>query len=365
MHKFAYSCPAIFVCMLVACTGGNDAKTGTSDGEGGTGGEQDSGGNGEGGQSVSGGNGGKAAVVTGGNGGSTATGGTAGMSTGGATNNAGGSGGSAGSAGKPGGTGGAPSAGGAPGGTVAVECSKLANCDTFESYTTAGKPAGPWTGFETPGGTLAVDETRGFGGSKKSIKITVNPGGDMTARMRHMGSGLLPADELYMRMMVWMDAPPKGSGHWNWMWGEGNVSQKSGGKLSDAFIASGGNLNGGTTWMLYGGGASGGYQDCWAQAQTKLPVGRWACYEFHQNSKTNSGDSWIDGKLDEIVGFQDAQPLTGQCLPGNNFTNGLWYIPKVEKAFFGWKMYHTLSGTATAWLDDIAISTKRIGCPAP
>ena len=71
------------------------------------------------------------------------------------------------------------------------------------------------------------------------------------------------------------------------------------------------------------------------------------------------------GRLDEIVGFDDAQSLVGQCLPGHNFTNGLWYVPKIDKAYFGFKMFHDLTETATAWLDDIAISNKRIGCPAP
>ena len=246
-----------------------------------------------------------------------------------------------------------------------MECAKLANCDTFETYASASRPGGPWTGFEVAGGSLAVDQTRGFKGSKKSVKITVNPGGDMTARMRHSGGGLLPADGLYMRMMVWMDAPPKGSGHWNWMWAEGNASAKSGGKLNNAFVASGGNLGNGSTWILYGGGANGGYQDCYASAQTKFPLGRWACYEFHLDGKTNSGEAWVDGKPDSVLGFQDAESTFGQCLAGNNFTNGLWYVPKIEKAFFGFTVYHTLNSTATAWLDDIAISTTRIGCPAP
>lgn len=65
-----------------------------------------------------------------------------------------------------------------------------------------------------------------------------------------------------------------------------------------------------------------------------------------------------------VLDVQNAQPLTGQCVPGFNYTDGLWYIPRVERAFFGFKVYHTLSGSATAWLDDVAISTKRIGCPA-
>jgi hypothetical protein len=364
MHKFAYIWCLLSVSALVDCnTGSNQTmdSNGGESGNAGAGGDPGEAagqsGSSDGGKSSTGGSGGTA---------STSTGGSAGIAQGGSTVG-GGTGGSVaagGSSGKPGGSGGAAAAGGAPGGPASVECSKLANCDTFETYTTAGKPAGPWTGFETSGGTIVVDETRGFGASKKSIKITVNPGGDMTARMRHMGTGVLPADELFMRMMVWIDAPPKGKGHWNWMWGEGNVSQKSGGQLSDAFVASGGNLEGGS-WMLYGGGAKGGFQDCFASARTVLPVGRWACYEFHLDSKTNSVDAWIDGKFDEYLSVQDAQPLTGTCGTGFNYTGGLWYIPKVEKAFFGWKVYHTLTSTATAWLDDIAISTKRIGCPVP
>ena len=361
MHLFASWCFVVLVSLFMSCSSRPTSSEGDESVAGGTAGMgQNEGGaggdgciaNGEGGCDVSG-SGGTTVAVSGGKGGAQVVAGS------------GGSGGAAGSL--AGGAGGkAESSGGAPmGGSHSAECTSLPNCDGFETYSTSARPAGPWTGFEVTGGTLAVDETRGFGGSKKSVKITVNPGGEKTARMRHVGAGLLPADQIYMRMMVWMDAAPQGAGHWNWMLGEGNATQATGGKLSSAFIASGGNLTGGSTWMLYGGGASGGYQDCFAAAQTKLPTGRWACYEFHLNSKTNTGQSWVDGKFDELLAFEDAQPLTGQCLGGHNFTNGLWYVPRIEKVFFGFKIYHTLNATATAWIDDVAIGNKRIGCPGP
>lgn len=366
MHLFASSCLAVIFVTVVSCSGGGNKP---DDGDGGAGGDQaggDGGGSDEGGTTGGGGSVGSGGKETGTGGGTVGgTGGTP-SATGGSGSGGMNSAGVSGTAGKPG-AGGTPGTGGTPSGVLSPECSKLANCDGFESYTTASQPGGPWTGFEVDGGTLAVDQTRGFKGSSKSIKITVSPGTKMLARMRHSGAGLLPSDAIYMRMMVWMDAAPKGpAGHWNWMWAQGDAVAKSGGKLlGDTFVASGGDLKSGSTWMLHGAGASGGFQDCFAAAQTKFPVGRWACYEFHLDGKTNSGEAWVDGKLDEVLSFEDKQPLSGQCVVGNNYTNGLWYVPKIEKAFFGFKMYHTLGGTATAWLDDIAISTTRIGCPAP
>ncbi len=362
MKKFA--CLSLVVCMSgwIACTQGGPEGLEPSEDDSdnaGTGGEQnDTGGAGgqDQGEPAEGGQAGQEPASPGGEGGH-AVGGAGSGGTAGAA----GSGGTAGAA--MGGGAGTSSMGGGGGGAPGTPCAQLAHCDSFESYTTGSRPGGPWTGFEV-GGTLAVDETRGFGGSKKSVKIIATPGGGMTSRMRHSGAGVLPADEIYLRMMVWMDAVPKGEGHWNWLWGEGNASQQSGGKLNNAFVASGGSLASGRTWMLYGGGAAGGYQDCFAHAQTRFPLGRWVCYEFYLSSKTNTGHAWVDGRLDELLSFDDAQPLSGQCLPGHNFTGGKWFVPRIEKVFFGWKMYHTLDSAATAWIDDAAISTKRIGCPA-
>ncbi|MDX2024058.1 MAG: hypothetical protein SF187_27710 [Deltaproteobacteria bacterium] len=344
---------AVYVAVCFAFVACSSAQQSTTNGENEAGSSQaGAGGAGQGGEGDTAGAAGLPNDTNGGRGGSAAGGAPAGSggaaAGGGAAANAGGTAGKAAT----GGTSGAPGS----------DCGKLADCDTFESYTPGSRPGGPWTGFETTNGSVTVDETRAFRGSKRSVKISINPAAEMTARMRHAGTGLLPADEIFMRMMVWMDAPPRGSGHWNWMWGEGTVTQKSGGKLINAFIASGGSLSGGT-WMLYGGSANNGFQDCFAQASTAFPVGRWVCYEAHFNGKSNSAETWIDGKRDELLSVEDAQPLTGQCVPGFNYTNNLWYIPRIEKAFFGFKVYHTLNASATAWIDDVAISTTRIGCP--
>lgn len=259
-------------------------------------------------------------------------------------------------------TGGRMAAGGAGG--SGLSCAELSNCDSFEAYASGSRPAGPWTAFEVSGGSLSVDETRSFGTGKKSLKISVSPGGEMLARMQHKGTGVLPAESLYMRMMVYMDEAPKGSGHWNWMGAEGTVAAKSGGRLSNAYVGNGGNLTGGSTWMIYAAGANGGFQDCFSAASTKLPTKQWACFELYLDAKTDRALAWVNGKPDDLLSVDAAVPLAGNCVPGFDYTNGKWFIPRLEKLYFGWRMYHTLAAPAAAWLDDIAIGTTRIGCPA-
>ena len=250
-------------------------------------------------------------------------------------------------------------------GPVAPACAQLPGCDDFENYTSGQRPAGEWTGFEVDGGSLAVDGTRGFGASRKSIKISVNAGdGGRKARMQHKGTGLLPADVVFMRMMFWMEgATPRGEGHWNWIWGDGDLSLKSGGLMNNASIATGGFLGSDNTFLLYTGAKQASFVDCFSPSSTKIPVGRWACLEFELNSTTNSVRSWIDGKLDLAASVEQGIPISGMCVAGHN-PPGLWLVPRPQRVFFGWTMFHSVGAPATAWLDDIAMATTRIGCPA-
>ncbi len=254
---------------------------------------------------------------------------------------------------------------GGNGGTVvnAQPCSSIANCDDFEAYNANGNPGGQWSGFATTGGSIAVDTTRAFSGTK-SVKITMTPSAN-EVHMRHGGYGMLPANNLFVRMQVWLDAAPTGDAlHWHWIQARGNVSAESGGKLGDVFLGPGAS-NGGNSWILYGGGGSGGYQDCFISTNVRLPVGKWMCYEFQIDGAGNNLHTWIDGKLDEAGDLTAGAPLVGGCIAGHDFTNGIWYIPPVRDLFFGWHKYHTLAATRTIWVDDVIVSANRAACPKP
>lgn len=260
-------------------------------------------------------------------------------------------------------------AGGMAGGVVknpeeVVLCTDQGGCEDFESHTTGTRPGAPWKDFETPGGSIVVDESRAFSG-KRSAKITATAGDSRVVRMWHSGNGLLPADKLYARMMVWLDAAPQGNNlHWNWIRMGGDARGESGGKLHDVTVAPGGSSTG-TSWTHYGGGASGGYQDCFVRGAQKLPIGRWACVEMMANAQTNDVDIWIDGKRDDLSSVEGGAPVPGigSCVLGHDFTMGRWLIPKINRLAFGFSMAHTLTASRTMWIDEIFVGGSRVGCP--
>ncbi len=245
-----------------------------------------------------------------------------------------------------------------------ILCTAQAGCEGFESHTTGSRPGTPWKDFETPGGTIVVDESRAFSG-KRSVKILATAGDSRVVRMGHSGNGLLPADKLYARMMVWLDAAPQGNNlHWNWIRMGGDARGESGGKLHDVTVAPGGSSTG-TSWTHYGGGASGGYQDCFVRGAQKLPTGRWACVEMMVNAQTDDVDIWIDGKHDDLTSVAGGAtvPGIGACVPGHDFTMGRWLIPKINRLAFGFSMAHTLGASRTMWIDEVVVGGSRVGCP--
>lgn len=335
---------ALLLLSLADCTS-QDKANGIDDANGGA--QAGSGGD-EGGNSTGGAAGNEGGV--GGNsnaGGSTANAGASGNAQGGANtggnSNAGGSANTGGSN-----AGGAPNTGGnsnAGGSALMASVCKAPACDDFESYNKGNRPAGPWTSFDVTSGSLAVDDTRAFSGTK-SVKVTLNPSSNLKARMNRNGP---PGDEAYLRMMIYLNSKITGKGvfHWNFMMVEGGGT----------YVVSGGGGSGDTFQHFAGGG-----RDCFTHGDMPVPVGKWTCVEFHLNGKTDLAETYYNGVLDEftqIVGG-DPVPGSGGCLspPADN-----WNIPPPNTLHFGFTMFHELDASATMWMDDAVVSDKRIGCP--
>jgi hypothetical protein len=326
--------------VLAACTGG-----GSKTGQGGSRGSAGQGGGGEaaggsaepgaGGQGVGGSANGGTSV--GGNGGTTPSGGTGGNAGGsktGGTNTGGAN------------TGGTPNTGGVATGAA---CATDARCDDIEKYNAGAKPAGEFSSYSENGGTFTVSTDKAFSGTK-ALKFTLPAGtSGKTVRMQHKGYGLLPRDEIYMRAMVFVETRIGGMDpfHWNIMQVEGNSGN----------IVTGGN----NSYKTFQHGVVGG-RDCFSHGGNLVPIGRWACWEFHVNGATNDVQSFFDGKLDIFTEVTGGDPIPGGsgCL-GSNASG--WAIPNVQRAIFGFSSAHPMTTTATIYLDDIALSDKRIGCP--
>lgn len=85
-----------------------------------------------------------------------------------------------------------------------------------------------------------------------------------------------------------------------------------------------------------------------------IPANKWQCLEYHL---------YPDGTIATWLNNKPVRGLTYQPTKSKSYTNG-WKNSspkaKISGVYFGWESY---SGDAnTLWYDDIAISSKRIGC---
>jgi len=212
-------------------------------------------------------------------------------------------------------------------------CKRALVCDDFEANAAGSVPMG----WGRNGSTVGVDDKRGLSGTHSVHVNKVGQGNAFITRRLPA----LPDNAFFGRMMIWLDKAPSNVGHW------------------DSIRAS--PASGGSPWSNYGGfgtqlGANyySGGSDCWSKSATRIPVGRWACVEFQYDGSKNLMRYWLDG-----------QPVTdlsidgkGQGCSGPN----LWKAPTYGLLSLGW--YNAQGGSAEMWIDDVAVDTKQIGCPA-
>ena len=97
--------------------------------------------------------------------------------------------------------------------------------------------------------------------------------------------------------------------------------------------------------------------DCWHHSKTTIPLNRWACVEWQFDGATNTQRFWLDGQpIDDltVVGKGDG------CINHDLMDN--WYFPTFNALRLGWEHYQL--GPGEAWIDDVAVDSKRVGCPA-
>ncbi|MCA9669318.1 MAG: hypothetical protein KC503_27170, partial [Myxococcales bacterium] len=239
------------------------------------------------------------------------------------------------------------------GADAADPCASALVCERFETFSAGQPPPAPWLTREN-GGTVAVDTTRAYSGSK-SVKFTTNTAGSGSFRralIGYEGAPLFPAaaDHLYGRMMIWLEAAPTGSVHWTNVQGEGDVPNQS----FRALIRYGGQHDG---KLMANYETQGVGSDCWKHSQTTIPEKRWACFEWHFDATKDQMSFWLDGGA--IADLTVTAKGSG-CI--SNGTNGNWYFPTFDRVYVGWEHYQQTS-QRTMWIDDVAFSNQRIGCP--
>lgn len=218
-------------------------------------------------------------------------------------------------------------------------CGQGLVCFDFEGDTPGAKPAAPWTGQGTIDGAKAAHGNR-------SLHVTA--GGDGAFATVKSPGFFPPAEgEYYGRAMFWVDALP--TSHWTFVRSKGPVAGK-----------------GYTAEYTYGGtgkhfianyDTQGVSSDCWKDAGS-VPLGKWACLEWHFKGATNELQLWVDGVEDakaHVVGKGDG------CIADG--TGQTWFAPTFNSLELGFAVYGASTAGFSVWYDDVALGKTRVGCP--
>lgn len=290
------------------------------------------------------------------------------MSSYGTTSGSGGGSGGSGPRSTSGTTSGSTTSGGT-GGMAADPCATAIFCDDFESYTAGSPPGGKWDNNQT-NGSVAVDTGKARSG-KNAVKISADAATDYRSVMISLSDpSLLPAsgNDLYGRMMFFLESAPTGTVHWTFIDGSGPVAGKGydsiyryGGQLP---ITSNGNFVGSQLMANYETPDSyqtppvGPGSDCWLHSDmVVVPVGKWSCAEWQFDGPNNTMRFWLDGMPVDSLTMSG----TGQgCV--NQAATFPWDAPTFQQIDLGFESYQ-MDDARVLWIDDVALSTQRVGCP--
>jgi hypothetical protein len=279
----------------------------------------------------------------------------------GATGNAGANGnagGAAGNASSGGASGAGNGAAGAFAGVTGALCPESAVfCDDFETDVVGQVPGAPWRA-SVNGGTVNVDSTRAFSGSN-AVLANAPLGAAYRRAYFAVDAASFPGAtlEMYGRAMMYLDQISNASSHWTFVQGEGRSADDT----HNALYRYGGQHQNGAQLMANYETTPPVATDCWDHSASTLSAGAWSCVEWRFVVATNEMQFWLNGtELSDIH-------VTGMgegC--GGNDLNGQWTAPPdFDTLYLGWEHYQLPANDINLWVDDVAVSTERVGCPAP
>jgi hypothetical protein len=250
-------------------------------------------------------------------------------------------------------------------------CATAVYCDNFDAYAPGGDPGGKWVTSKN-NGSISVDTTRAHSGAN-SVKFTADKAsGYRSVMIALKDKSLLPVagNVVYGRMMFWLESAPQGTVHWTFLDGQGPVPNQPytavyryGGQLpitqNGTFVGSQMMANYDSP-SSYGNPPVGPSSDCWLHSDKKVvPVGAWTCAEWRFDGPNNEMHFWMDGVEVPDLTMKD----TGQgCV--HQPQSYVWDAPSFERLDLGWESYQA-DEARTMWVDDVVISTTRVGCPMP
>jgi hypothetical protein len=237
-------------------------------------------------------------------------------------------------------------------GDRSLACPLEAHCWSFEDDPVDAPPQPPWVavpgvdlqgrqprvaiGIRIPGEGKAVHAT-GIGQSFAAFSLDVDS----------VAPGLGSA--YYGRMMIWLETAPADD------WRMIEVSTTDGPEA----CAYGGH---GTTWAAEY--TASGDVDCDRRSAQELPTGAWTCIEWHVVGPSTSDPAagqmalWIDGCAAPDMNI--ARSSSSTCDDAEVHS---WRVPPPRILRIGVVSYVDSPVAFSMWIDDVALSRARVGCP--
>ncbi|HEX6636231.1 MAG TPA: hypothetical protein VF033_01130 [Steroidobacteraceae bacterium] len=235
--------------------------------------------------------------------------------------------------------------------------------EDFEHHSAGQLPGAPWK-EETykSGAVIAVDGAHAFSGSQALHVLT--PRGAQYRRgyvAIHL-AGPVPAAQaaMYGRAMIWLDDAPVSVTHqpvhWTLLQGEG----RSADDRYNAIYRLGVEGERGLGLMANYETTPPVTTDCKQHSTRELPLRRWACVEWHMSVASQEMEFWLDG---QPVTHVIQRAARANACRGNDL-DGEWRAPpKFDSLYLGFERYADSANDQNLWVDDVVLSTARIGCP--
>ncbi|GIF12862.1 hypothetical protein FHX34_102844 [Actinoplanes teichomyceticus] len=217
-------------------------------------------------------------------------------------------------------------------------------CENFDRLPVGGASSLDW-GIDTRNGTLTVE--RRAAGSGKVLHVRTRDNGRAFLRVDDLAA---PATGFYGRMRLRVDAFPTAPD-----WAHFTLVEATGPGSAEVVRPVGGQYVPTLDRALWGIGADGGPTGDWTDWSESAPAAAdvWQCVEWRLDPVTNTVTTWIGG---DVVLRATERDHGGNAVP--------FVLPTVDTVKIGWQLYQP--GTTPAgfdlWIDDVALSTRRLGC---
>lgn len=213
-------------------------------------------------------------------------------------------------------------------------------CENFDRLPAGGASSLNW-GIDTRNATLTVE--------RDTLHVHTRDNGRAFLRVDDFAA---PGNHFFGRMRLRVDEFPTAPD-----WAHFTLVEATGTGSTEVVRPVGGQYVPTLGRSLWGIGADGGPTGDWTNWRESAPVREdaWQCFEWELDATGNRVAVWIDGVANpELTASTDDHG--GNPVP--------FVLPTVTTVKIGWQLYQggTTPDHFDLWIDDVALSTRRLGC---